>query len=98
MIGVTDQRTTSAGGLYCPRPAADVETLVTEGLGKLSPDRAASQTDIRNLIDRAVIGRTTIRIQLSEVAEENDSARILTFPGRGRHPIASARSFTAQTM
>jgi site-specific DNA recombinase len=61
-------------------PAADVETLVTEALGKLSPDRTASQTDIRNLIDRVVIGRATIRIQLSEVAEENDSARILTFP------------------
>ena len=27
-----------------------------------------------------VIGRATIRIQLSEVAEENDSARILTLP------------------
>jgi site-specific DNA recombinase len=61
-------------------PAADVETLVTEGLGKLSPDRAASQTDIRNLIDRVAIGRATIRIQLSEVAGENDSARILTLP------------------
>ena len=39
-------------------------------LGNLSPDRAASQTDIRNLIDRVVIGRETIRIELSEVAEE----------------------------
>ena len=29
-------------------------------------------------IDRVVIGRATIRIQLSEVSEENDSARILT--------------------
>ena len=61
-------------------PAADVETLVTEALGKLSPDRAASQTDIRSLIDRAVIGGATIRIQLSEVAEGTDSARILTLP------------------
>jgi site-specific DNA recombinase len=51
---------------------------VAEALGRLSPDRAASQTDIRNLIDRVVIGRATIRIQLSEVAEENDRARILT--------------------
>jgi hypothetical protein len=59
-------------------PAADVETLVAEALGKLSPDRAASQTDIRELIDRVVIGRATIRIQLSEVAEGTDSARILT--------------------
>ena len=56
-------------------PAVDVETLVAEALGKLSPDHAASQTNIRNLIDRVVIGRTTIQIQLSEVAEENDSAR-----------------------
>jgi site-specific DNA recombinase len=79
-------------------PAADVETLVTETLGKLSLDRAASQTDIRNLIDRVVIGRATIRIHLSEVAEENDSARILTFPGRGPHPIASARSSWARPM
>ena len=62
-------------------PAADVETFVTEALGRLSPDRAASQTDIRDLIDRVVIGRATIRIQLSEVAEGNDSAvRILTLP------------------
>jgi site-specific DNA recombinase len=53
---------------------------VAEALGKLSPDRAASQTDIRNLIDRVVIGRATIRIQLSEVAEENDSGKILTLP------------------
>ena len=51
---------------------------MAETLGKLSLDRAASQTDIRNPIDRVVIGRATIRIQLSEVAEENDSARILT--------------------
>jgi site-specific DNA recombinase len=61
-------------------PAANIETLVAQALDKLSPDRAASQTDIRNLIDRVVIDRTTIRIQLSEVAEENDSARILTLP------------------
>jgi site-specific DNA recombinase len=49
-------------------------------VGRLFPDRAASQTDIRNLIDRVVIGRATIRIQLSDVAEEHDSARILTLP------------------
>jgi site-specific DNA recombinase len=66
--------------------AADVETLVAETLGKssqdgkLSLDCAASQTDIREIIDRVVIGRATIRIQLSEVAEENGSARILTLP------------------
>ena len=70
----------SKAGSILRVPAADVETLVAEALGKLSPDRAASQTDIRNLIDRVVIGRATIRIQLSEVAEEPDSARILTLP------------------
>jgi site-specific DNA recombinase len=61
-------------------PAADVETLVAEALGRLYPDRAASQTEIRDLIDRVVIGRATIRIQLSEVVEGTDSARILTLP------------------
>jgi site-specific DNA recombinase len=62
---------------------------VAEALGKLSPDQAASQTDIRNLIDRAVISQTTIRIQLSEVAEENDSARILTLPWTRPSPYRS---------
>jgi site-specific DNA recombinase len=61
-------------------PAADVEELVAEAVGNLSPDHAASQTDIRNLIDRVVIGRATIRIQLPEVAEGTDGARILTLP------------------
>jgi site-specific DNA recombinase len=70
----------SKAGSILRVPAADVETLVTEALGKLSPDRAASSTDIRNLIDRVVIGRATIRIQLSEVAAENDSPRVLTLP------------------
>jgi site-specific DNA recombinase len=66
----------SKAGSILRVPAADIETLVTQALGKLSPDRAASQTDIRNLIDRVVIGRATIRIQLSEVAEGTDSARL----------------------
>jgi site-specific DNA recombinase len=71
----------SKAGSILRVPAADVETLVTQALGKLlSPDHAASQTDIRNLIDRVVVGRATIRIQLSEVAEGTDSARILTLP------------------
>ena len=39
-----------------------------------------SPADIRNLIDRVVISQATMRINLSEVAEENDGARILTFP------------------
>jgi site-specific DNA recombinase len=60
-------------------PAADVEKLVAKAVGRLSsPD--AWQPDIRNLIDRVVISHATIRIHLSEVAEENDGARILTLP------------------
>ena len=57
-------------------PAAEVEALVAHALGKLSRGRAASQTGIRALIDRVVIGRTAIQIQLSEGAEKNDSAKI----------------------
>jgi site-specific DNA recombinase len=70
----------SKAGSIVRVPGADVEALVAEALGNLSPDRAASQTDIRNLIDRVVIGGATIRIQLSEVAEGTDSTRILTVP------------------
>jgi site-specific DNA recombinase len=58
-------------------PAADVEKLVAEAVGQHSLSDASS-ADIRNLIDRVVISRAKIRIHLSEVAEENDSARILT--------------------
>jgi site-specific DNA recombinase len=79
-------------------PAADVETLVTEALGRLSPDRAASQTDIRNLIDRVVIGRTTVRIQLSDVAEGTDSAKILTLPWTRPSPHRKREIIKAQTM
>jgi hypothetical protein len=61
-------------------PAADVEALVTEAINKLSSKRVGSQADIRDLIDRVVIGRTTIQIQLSEVAEAHVGARILTLP------------------
>src|ERR1700729_2448036 len=70
----------SKAGSILRVPAADVETVVAEALGKLSSDCAASQTDIRNLIDRVVIGRATIRIQLSDLAEGTDSARILALP------------------
>jgi site-specific DNA recombinase len=59
---------------------------VAEALGKPSSTGAPSQTDIRNLIDRVVIDRATIRIHLSEVAEENASARILTLPWRRPSP------------
>ena len=51
----------SKAGSILRVPAADVESLVAEALGKLSPDRAASPTDIREIIDRVVIGRATIR-------------------------------------
>jgi hypothetical protein len=64
----------SRAGSILRVPAANIETLVAKALGKLSPDSAASQTDIRNLIDRVVIGHTTIRIQLSEL-RRNPTAR-----------------------
>jgi site-specific DNA recombinase len=60
-------------------PAADVEKLVAEAVGKHSSSDA-SPADIRNLIDRVVISRATIRIHLSEVAEGSDGARILMLP------------------
>ena len=58
----------SRGGSVIRVPASDLEALVADAVGKLSSVRAASQIDIRNLIDRVVIGRSTIRLQLSEVA------------------------------
>jgi hypothetical protein len=60
--------------------AADVEALVAEALAKVTSNGAASQSDIRNLIDLVAIGRTTIEIQLSEVAEAEAGARTLTLP------------------
>jgi site-specific DNA recombinase len=59
-------------------PAADVEELVAEAVGKHSSSDA-SPADIRNLIDRVVISHASIRIHLSEVAEGSDGA-ILTLP------------------
>ena len=61
-------------------PAADVEALVVEALGKLSSNCSASQTGIRDLIDRAVISRTAVQIHLSEAAEVEAGARMLTLP------------------
>jgi site-specific DNA recombinase len=60
-------------------PAADVEKLVAEAVGKLSLSDA-SPADIHNLIDRVVTSHASIRIHLSEVADERDGARILTLP------------------
>ena len=88
----------SKAGSILRVPAADVETLVAEALGRLSPDRAASQADIRNLIDRVVIGRTTVRIQLSDVAEGTDSAKILTLPWTRPSPHRKREIIKAQTM
>jgi site-specific DNA recombinase len=70
----------SKAGSIVRVPAGVVEALVTNAIAKPFSNHTASQTDIRNLINRVVIGRATIRIQLSEVAEEDDSARILTLP------------------
>ncbi len=58
-------------------PAADVEKLVANAVGHLSSSDT-SLPDIRNLIDRVVIGRAAIRIHLSEVTDGSDGARILT--------------------
>jgi len=66
----------SKAGSILRVPAADVETLVAEALGK----RAASQTDIRELIDRVVIGRAAVQIHLAEAAEAEAGARTLTLP------------------
>ena len=67
-------------------PAAHVERPVAEAVIKLSSNRAASQADIRGLIDRVMIGSTTIPIQLSEVAEAHTGARILTLPWSSPSP------------
>ena len=61
-------------------PATHVEALVTAAVGKLSSQRAASQTDIRNMIDRVEIGRASIQVQLSEVAEAEAGQRTFTLP------------------
>jgi DNA invertase Pin-like site-specific DNA recombinase len=59
-------------------PAADVETLVAETLGKRSSNCSAAQTKVRDLIDRVVISRTAVQIHLSEAAEVEAGARTLT--------------------
>jgi site-specific DNA recombinase len=63
-------------------PAPYVETLVTGAVDKQSPVRAASPTDIRELIDKVTIGGTAIQVQLSEAVEgaEADGVRSLTLP------------------
>ena len=75
-------------------PPANVEALVVNAVSKLSSTSAASQTDIRGLIDRLVTGRASIQIQLSEVAEAQRERGSSRFPGRGLHPIASKAART----
>jgi site-specific DNA recombinase len=70
----------SKAGSIVRVPAANVEATVADAVSKLSSTRAASQTDIRGLIDRVVVGRATIQIQLSEVAEADAGAETLTLP------------------
>ena len=76
----------SKAGSIVRVPAAEVEALVTEAVGKLSADRPASQTDIRDRIDRVAIGGTTIQIRLSEVGEGDDSVKTLTLPWTAPSP------------
>ena len=77
----------SKAGSIVRVPAAEVEALVTEAVGKLSADRPASQIDIRDRIDRVAIGGTTIQmIRLSEVGEGDDSAKTLTLPWTAPSP------------
>ena len=61
-------------------PAAYVEALVTDAVTKLSSNRAASQADIRNLVDGVTIGRTAVQVQLSDHEEAEAGARTLTLP------------------
>jgi site-specific DNA recombinase len=64
-------------------PAVAVEALVAGAICKLFSDRAASQADIRELIDCVTIGRTTIQVQLSEAvdgAEADMGPKSLTLP------------------
>jgi site-specific DNA recombinase len=59
-------------------PGPYLETLVAAAVGEQSPNRAASPTEIRDLVDRVTIGRTTIYVQLSEAADAEAGARTLT--------------------
>jgi site-specific DNA recombinase len=70
----------SKAGSIVRVPAGEVEALVTEAIAKLSSNHATSQTNIRDLIDRVVIGRAAVRIQLSEAAGEEARERTLTLP------------------
>ena len=60
--------------------AAVLEALVAGAIGALSSDRAVSQIDVRDLIDRVTIGHTEIQVQLSEAAEAEMDGKTLTLP------------------
>jgi site-specific DNA recombinase len=70
----------SKAGSIVRVPAAYVEAFVADAVTKRSSNRAASQVDIRNLIDRVAIGRTAIQVLLSEAAEVEEGARTLAVP------------------
>jgi site-specific DNA recombinase len=70
----------SKAGSIVRVPAAALEALVAGAVGRLSSDRAASQADIRNQIDRVTIGRTAIQVQLLETEETDAGGRTLTVP------------------
>ena len=70
----------SKAGSIVRVPAPYVDALVIEAVRKLSSNRAASQADVRDLIDRVAIGCAAIQVQLSEAAEAEAGARSLTFP------------------
>ena len=59
----------SKAGSIVRVPAAEVEALVTDAVGRLSADRPASRTDIRDKIDRVAIDGMAIQVRLSEVGE-----------------------------
>ena len=87
----------SKAGSILRVPAADVEELVVEAVGKLSSSDAPL-ADIRNLIDRVVISPATIRIHLAEVVEGSEGARILTLPWTRPSPYRKREIIQGQTM
>ena len=67
----------SKAGSIARVSAAALEALVIEALGK-PPLSDASLTGIRDQIDRVTIGRAAIEVQLSDTAEAEADARMLT--------------------
>jgi site-specific DNA recombinase len=92
------QGSRSKAGSIVRVPAGVVEALVADAIGKLSSKCAASQTDVRDLIDRVEIGRTTIQIRLSEVSEADAGARIMTLPWSPPSPYHKRKIIQGQTI